>query len=150
MRAPAFLAERLRSVKRYCSLFLISFLISSLLAARPAKAITLGDAALTVAVSTVTGAVLGVSTLPFYEESSKNTKNIFYGAAIGAAAGVFIAAYAGVQEGAEEEETASVPRKAADTRFAFSRQLTVEKSGALAKAGRDVPLVWSPIADFRF
>lgn len=138
-------------MKRFCSLFLIGFLISSLLAARPAKAITLGDAALTVAVSTVTGAVLGVSTLPFYEESSKYTKNVFYGAAIGAVAGVFLAAYAGVQEApGEEDDVAVMNRKAADTRFAFSRQLTVEKSTAMTKAAQGMPLVWSPIADFRF
>lgn len=69
-----------------------------------AKAMALSDAATTVTVTTVAGAVLGASTLPFYEDSGKNTKNIFYGAAVGAVAGVLIAAYSGVQDGKVEDD----------------------------------------------
>lgn len=71
----------------------------------------MGDAALTVAVTTVAGGILGASTLPFYSDSSNHTKNIYYGAAIGAVAGVLLAAYAGVQEGPAEEEEEAFRRK---------------------------------------
>lgn len=74
-----------------------------------ARAVSAGDAALTVAIGTVSGAILGASTLPFYSQPSDHTKSIFYGAAIGAVVGVFVAAYAGVEEGkVDEDENASL------------------------------------------
>ena len=68
-----------------------------------AKAITLGDAALVVAISAGTGAILGASTLPFYGEPDLHKKNIFYGASFGAVVGVLLSAYAGFEESAKEE-----------------------------------------------
>jgi len=66
----------------------------------------MGDAALTVAVTSGAGAILGASTLPFYGEPDKHKKNIFYGASFGAIIGVLIAAYAGFQESADAEMAA--------------------------------------------
>lgn len=79
----------------------------SLCSAKPAHAITFGDAALTVAISTAAGAGLGASTLPFYSESGDHTQNIFIGAAVGAVIGVFVAAASGVKEGDIDEAGAS-------------------------------------------
>ncbi len=107
-----------------------------------AQAANAGDAALTVALSTVSGAVLGASTLPFYEDSGKHTKNIFYGAAIGAVTGVLIAAFAGVKEGEEVEDEARL-----------QRLIHPESTAALRPAAPSSPkdlLVWAPIKKFRF
>jgi hypothetical protein len=134
-------------VIRFARILLFSFVLSLFFAGRPAQAITFGDAALTVSVGTVSGAVLGASTLPFYEDSGAHTKNIFYGAAIGAVIGVFVAAYAGVQEGQDSEALRRAP---ADARFAFSREIKPETTTAkLGQAGIH-PLVWSPLARVRF
>jgi hypothetical protein len=48
------------------------------------------------------GAVLGLSTLSFYERPSKNLSNIWTGAAIGIIAGVVFVAYTSAQKGSEE------------------------------------------------
>ncbi len=82
---------------------LVLFVIFAFLLApmRPARAATVGDAILTVGISTAAGAVLGLSTLPFYHESSEHVRNIFYGAAVGAVAGVLITAYSGFQDTAD-------------------------------------------------
>jgi hypothetical protein len=68
---------------------------------RSARAVSVGDSVLTVGISTLAGGVLGLSTLPFYKEPSENTRMIFYGAALGAVAGVLIVAYAGFQDSAD-------------------------------------------------
>lgn len=126
------------------------FLIIALFTGRPAQALTLGDAALTVSISTVSGAILGASTLPFYEDSGKHTKNIFYGAAIGAVAGVLISAVAGVKESQDDDEEAMLMRAPADARFAFSRELKPELTSAIKKGTPNSPLVWSPLANLNF
>lgn len=127
----------------------VLFLILALFTGRPAQALTLGDAALTVSISTVSGAILGASTLPFYEDSGKHTKNIFYGAAIGAVAGVLISAVAGVKESQDDDE-ALLMRAPADARFAFSRELKPELTSAIKKGTTSSPLVWSPLASLNF
>lgn len=48
------------------------------------------------------GAVLGLSTLSFYDTPSKNISNIWTGAAIGIIAGVIFVAYNSAQKGSEE------------------------------------------------
>jgi len=78
----------------------------ALLAPSRASAVSVGNAALTVGVTTLAGGILGASTLPFYSDSGAHTKNIYYGAAIGAVVGVLLAAYAGVQEGPDDDEEA--------------------------------------------
>jgi hypothetical protein len=135
-------------VIRFARILLFSFVLSLFFAGRPARAVTFGDAALTVSVATVSGAVLGASTLPFYEDSGAHTKNIFYGAAIGAVIGVFVAAYSGVQEGQDQEMV--LRRAPADARFAFSREIKPETTTAKLGQASMNPLVWSPIARVRF
>jgi len=92
----------LKLKKFFVYFFLLSFFLSFAIAPK-SQAITLGDAALVVAVSAGTGAILGASTLPFYSDPSANKKNIFYGASFGAVIGVLISAYSGFQESAKEE-----------------------------------------------
>lgn len=55
-----------------------------------AKANNIADAALTVLIGSGVGAVLGLSTLPFYSEMGQHTQNIWIGAAVGAVIGVGI------------------------------------------------------------
>jgi hypothetical protein len=93
---------------------------------------------------------LGASTLPFYEDSGKHTKNIFYGAAIGAVAGVLIAAYAGVQEGQDDEEESLLRRAPADARFAFSREIRPEQTTAKIGAPPTGLIAWSSLARVQF
>jgi hypothetical protein len=87
-------------MKRSVLVFVIifSFLFAPI---RNAKAASVGDAILTVSIATAAGAVLGLSTLPFYQESGDHLRNIFYGAAFGAVAGVLIMSYAGFQDTAD-------------------------------------------------
>ena len=138
-------------MKRIGILTLFSFLTLLLVSPKTASAASLGDAALTISMATVSGAILGVSTLPFYEESSKHTKNIFYGAAIGAVAGVMISALAGVQEGTNGDDEAALNRK--NEMLSLHRKLAPENSTALADLSakaRDSVLVWSPLASVNF
>ncbi len=127
-------------------------LFCSSLFAKPVHALTLGDAALTISVSTISGAILGASTLPFYEDSGAHTKNIFYGAALGAVAGVLISAYSGVKEGSNgDDEEDSAKKIEADRRYALARQMAPEKNTSKARVGQvTAPLVWSPVVDVRF
>lgn len=125
----------------------------SLSFSKPAHALTFGDAALTVSITTVSGAILGVSTLPFYDDSGKHTKNIFYGAALGAVAGVLIAAYAGVQEGAVDDEEVVLRKQERETLYLAQRRLVPEKtiaSSSYAEKARGSVLVWSPLASVQF
>lgn len=120
-----------------------------------ARAVSFGDAALTVSIATVSGAIIGVSTLPFYEDSGAHTKNIFYGAAIGAVVGVLISAYAGVQEGKnadDEDEEARLQRLHRNQMVAFQTSIKPESKSA-AKIGSGLvstPAIWTPIAQLNF
>lgn len=131
------------------------FVLSLFSVPRARAEATFGDATLTVAIATLTGAILGASTLPFYDESGDHTKNIYYGAALGAVAGVFVAAYAGVQEGPDFDDARLAPRKPSQlpVNEAPAFRLHAETSGALRKpasfaAGSQI--AWSPVATFRF
>jgi hypothetical protein len=137
-------------VKRIWILF--SLLTLLLVSPKASSAASIGDAALTISMATVSGAILGVSTLPFYEESGKHTKNIFYGAAIGAVAGVMISALAGVQQGTSgDDEEAALSRR--HETLSWHRKVAPEKSTALADLSAkalDSVLVWSPVASVNF
>lgn len=61
---------------------------------------------LIVAGAGVGGAVLGLSTLSFYDKASKHISNVWTGAAIGIIAGVIFVAYSSAQKGSEELQTA--------------------------------------------
>lgn len=146
------------NLKRVCSaVTLTSLLLFSLPSGARAET-SLGDSALTVAFSTIGGAILGASTLPFYEEPGDHTKNIFYGAAIGAVVGVIISAYAGVQEGPDySDEEASVRRRRRASELAINEspelRLKSESSAATRKPATfssGTTLVWSPVASIRF
>lgn len=127
MRKTGSKTERLRALKFLRSIALLCLVsFSSVVFLTPkAQAVTFGDAALTVAVTSGAGAILGASTLPFYGEPDKHKKNIFYGASFGAIIGVLVAAYAGFEEGskAELEEAAMLN----------SRLLYPEASAALVE-----------------
>ncbi len=140
---------------------LIVFSFSLIISIPDAKAeTTLGDSALVIAYSTVGGAVLGASTLPFYEDPGDHTKNIFYGAAIGAVIGVIISAYAGVQDGpdySEEEEALLYKggRKPSSLAINESPELRLRAelsttTRKLASTGPRGAVLWSPLASVRF
>ncbi len=57
---------------------------------------------LTVVAAGAGGAILGLSTLSFYETPSKSLRNIWTGAAIGIIAGVIFVAYNSAQKGSED------------------------------------------------
>ncbi len=141
--------------KSFVSLFVLVFALSLFASPRARADVTFGDALLTVGVSTAAGAILGASTLPFYGSPSDNTKNIFYGAAIGAVIGVFIAAYAGVQEGPGYDDAglrASKPA-ALSLNDAPDFRLKSEASSATSKAavfGAGSAVAWSPVATMHF
>jgi hypothetical protein len=136
---------RSRFLKIFCFIFLFQ-----IVATTQARAVSFGDAALTVSIATVSGAIIGVSTLPFYEDSGAHSKNIFYGAAIGAVVGVLISAYAGVEQGknAEDAEEDAFLKKRLEQNqiFAFQRSLKPESK---FQSRNSVPSVasaaWTPI-----
>ena len=55
-----------------------------------------------VAAAGATGAVLGLSTLSFYDQPSPHISNVWTGAAIGIIVGVIYVAYSSAQKGSEE------------------------------------------------
>jgi hypothetical protein len=116
----------------------------------------LADAATTVTVTTVAGAVLGASTLPFYEDSGKNTKNIFYGAAVGAVAGVLIAAYSGVQDGRVDDEEEAREQSHLKKSESLARSPLLykpEESSSVQEhriAAASISSLSVPVANFRF
>lgn len=57
---------------------------------------------LLVAAAGAGGAILGLSTLSFYDKPSKHVSNIWTGAAIGIIAGVIFVAYSSAQRGQED------------------------------------------------
>lgn len=118
---------------------------------RPANAASFGDAALTVSIATATGAILGLSTLPFYEDSGKHGKNVFYGAALGAVAGVFLSAYSGVQEGANGDDEEAMKKRSSPS--LYSANSSQNRGAALlgeAATEKNTVLVWAPVASFQF
>lgn len=142
---------------RSSSTSVLIFLILALVLSPRAKAVSLGEAATTVTVTTVAGAVLGASTLPFYEDSGKNTKNIFYGAAVGAVVGVLLSAYSGVQDGRaddEDEEARAKLKKeesyAAKGSLLYRPETSRGLVGRAALAKNSAPAIWSPLAKFQF
>ena len=60
------------------------------------------------------GAVLGLSTLSFYDQASKHISNTWTGAAIGIIAGVIFVAYSSAQKGSDELQS-SVPSEGFST-----------------------------------
>ena len=118
---------------------------------RPAHAASFGDAALTVSIATATGAILGLSTLPFYEDSGKHGKNVFYGAALGAVAGVFISAYSGVQEGASGDDDEAMKKRSSPSLYS-SNSFQNHRAALLGEAtqAKNTVLVWAPVANFHF
>lgn len=113
-----------------------------------------GSAAITVALSTVGGAVLGASTLPFYDEPGEHTKNIFYGAALGAVGGVIISAYSGIEEGKEFQDEGRLhmrPRSQLSLNEAPEFRLRPESSVARRETlGKAPARYWAPLAKFSF
>lgn len=116
-----------------------------------ANALTIGEAAITVGVSTAAGAVLGASTLPFYGEPGKHTKNIFYGAALGAVAGVLLSAYAGVK-GSDDDDDASARKRLMrkNDRLIADRLRFAPEAKPSSGSPNHAVLVWSPVAQVFF
>ena len=126
-----------------------------------ANSMSFGDAALTVLMSTAAGSILGASTLPFYAESSKHTKNIFYGAAFGAVIGVMFSAYAALQDGAYDEDTSWMYKKQEEqlardwhlserTSVASLSPALSSAPSSVNKAPNNQLMLWQPLAEFRF
>jgi hypothetical protein len=129
---------------------LLTVLLASSVAAKPAHAITLGDAALTVAISTGAGAALGASTLPFYSDSGAHAKNIFYGAAVGAVVGVFITAAAGIRDPDLGDEARLHSTKPAEDLLAQRLRLSPDAILTTNAKKREETLFWSPLAKVSF
>ncbi len=143
--------------KNSVSVRLLALLLLIALSPRSAQAeASFGNSALTVALSTVAGAVLGASTLPFYEDSGEHTKNIFYGAALGAVVGVLVSAYSGIKEGPNYDEEGLLrptPESQLSINQASAFRLRAEASTARlqpASFANGSTLIWSPLAQFRF
>lgn len=75
------------------------------------------------------GAILGLSTLSFYDKASKHISNVWTGAAIGIIAGVIFVAYSSAQKGSEELQS-SIPSEGFSTseRVAWHGQTTEDLS----------------------
>ena len=115
-----------------------------------ARAVSLGDAALTVAVSTGAGALLGASTLPFYKESGEHSKNIFYGAAVGAVIGVFISAAAGVTDPNATNDDADARIKRQTEYQLAQRARLAPDFQPTTNLKKGETQVWSPLAKLSF
>lgn len=131
-----------------CFIFLL-VLVFILTPTRPAKAATVGDALLTVGVSTAAGAVLGLSTLPFYAESSEHTRNIFYGAALGAVTGVLVMAYAGFQDSADAAYDQDQARLHKDDQYYLARVSAAMQTPKLVQPSFNT-LVYTNFYEARF
>ncbi|RYZ96273.1 MAG: hypothetical protein EOP11_23710 [Proteobacteria bacterium] len=127
---------------------LLTIALSSAVAAKPAHALGLGDSALTVAIATGAGAGLGASTLPFYSDAGAHTKNIFYGAAIGAVFGVLITAAAGVT--APESADEALSTKKAEGLLAKAQRLQPDAVLNSNARKKEETLFWSPLAKLEF
>lgn len=75
------------------------------------------------------GAILGLSTLSFYDKASKHISNVWTGAAIGIIAGVIFVAYSSAQKGSEELQ-GSIPSEGFSTseRVAWHSQTSEDLS----------------------
>ncbi len=120
---------------------------------KQAGAASFGDTVITVAASSGVGAILGVSTLPFYNESGEHTNNILVGAAIGAVLGVTVAVVNALStsRGFDFEEPDEY-EQADDEDFAyFSRQLMkLKTSSEWNIRGRESVVFWAPVQSLRF
>lgn len=130
------------------ALFLSILTLTGVTAAKPAHAISIGDAALTVGISTATGAVLGASTLPFYGQPGDHTNNIFYGAAVGAVAGVIISAIAGVSDSSADDVSLN-QRRQAEYELASNLRFRPDALPRTEQSKRET-MVWSPFAKIYF
>ncbi len=92
-------------MKKYLALFLCFMLLSSPLAVAQEESDFVKNTQqdiMLVGAAGLGGAILGLSTLSFYETPSKHVSNIWTGAAIGVIAGVLWVAYNSAQKGSEE------------------------------------------------
>jgi hypothetical protein len=124
-------------ILRFSSTSAIVYMILALVLSPGAKAVSMSEAATTVTVTTVAGALLGASTLPFYEDSGANTKNIFYGAAVGAVVGVLLAAYSGVQDGKVDDEEEAIAKRNKDQLAQLRHSLQPEHSSGACRNGSE-------------
>lgn len=130
------------------------------------RASSFTDAALTVLIGSGVGAVLGLSTLPFYTASGEHTRNIWIGAALGAVVGVGYSAFSAVSktdtmefdddyDAADKNDFSlrPLPTRVSGGHLAqieIQRNNLAPVSVGLAKTnGREAEL-WSPVATFRF
>lgn len=134
-------------MKRF-AIFLSIATLTGVTAAKPAHAISIGDAALTVGISTATGVVLGASTLPFYGQPGDHTNNIFYGAAVGAVAGVIISAIAGVSDSNADDANLN-RRKQREYELASNLRLHPDELPRTEQSKRET-MIWSPFAKIYF
>lgn len=116
-----------------------------------ARAITASEAFYTVGGGALGGAVLGASTLPFYENMGDHKQNIWAGAAVGTVVGVIIAAASGFSETSEsldEEDAPQAMHKMAPKLDCTKPTTSVALGWNQSRANSVV--AWSPIASFRF
>ena len=124
--------------------FLILICLFTFALPKKASAMDFGDAALTVGLASGVGAVLGASTLPFYATPGDNTKNIFYGAALGAVTGVILASFAALQD-EKQDANAFVPRD--QTLMAQSSAIIEHPHSVLEN---NPSAVWTQVTALRF
>jgi len=144
-----------------CAMLLVVCLLGN---SNSAKAGSFGDSALTVLIGAGVGAILGASTLPFYEKSGEHTSNIYVGAAIGAVLGVAFTALNALgnennydfEEEYEEAEkndftirSLRVPGYLRNTSVAKAIDIPRVLTPRRAKGGAQF-LVWTPIQSFYF
>jgi hypothetical protein len=121
----------------------------------------LGDVALTVVISSGVGAALGLSTLPFYEESGEHTKNIWIGAAVGAVVGVGFAAVTALKttdkmefedeyEEADKQDFSRNLIPLPNNRDLILAPQSVALAGRAMQKNGAADSVWAPISTIRF
>ena len=155
MRAVAQQVEGLRSLKKKrIAYILIGAILSSVFCSpNSARAVSLGESVLTVAATTGVGAVLGASTLPFYPVPGDHLGNIYYGAAIGAVIGVFLAATVGLKEGPEDESYIKNPQNKVNSDrllLAKSTRPETEFRPRIELVESRAAMLWAPVAKFKF
>jgi len=120
-----------------------------------AKANSFGDAVLTVGISSAVGAVLGLSTLPFYENSGDHTRNIWIGAAVGAVIGVGFSAVSALKS-TDPTELEEDYEEADKQDFSFLAPSKTRAPESVALAGKnealrqDLVLAYAPIKVLSF
>lgn len=113
--------------KWLCGIIIFQFLTLNMAFAQQADDImknTQNDILL-VAAAGAGGAILGLSTLSFYDKASEHISNVWTGAAMGIIAGVIFVAYSSAQKGSEELQ-GSIPSEGFSTseRVAWHAQKT--------------------------